>query len=452
MVVGFVGCGYAQKADVAGMIREKYGFRAASPQEAERLLSEPGDYLIETVADPAVWNEAVKQNGLLLSFRMPDGERLEETDAPGGKGQVIDVAGKTAEQVCEEVYACICEYRFLRAFGAWRNRVDREIQADGIRPLLAVYDDYPYMKPYCDEFINFSFGGKRIRAYLVKLGYELCGKTANQDVMTAGLAYEIIQSGILIHDDVIDQSRVRRKKPTYHVLFGDNHLGVSRAICVGDIGILIANEILLYTDLPEDIKIKALVHQNKVYKLTIAGELGDIDLSESEQYSEDQIVSMYNLKTSWYTIVGPLQLGAILGGADNHLMRQIEQAGRLMGIAFQIKDDMLGIFESAENTGKSDLSDLQEGKKTIITEHFLSHADQKDIAAFHAIYGNRASGLAELQTIRELFGKTHTYEYTLSQCRHYLTQSRQIIMEMRIPKPCREQLLGFIDYQEKRMY
>lgn len=123
-----------------------------------------------------------------------------------------------------------------------------------------------------------------------------------------------------------------------------------------------------------------------------------------------------------------------------------------MGIAFQIKDDMLGIFESAENTGKSDLSDLQEGKKTIITEHFLSHADQKDIAAFHAIYGNRASGLAELQTIRELFGKTHTYEYTLSQCRHYLTQSRQIIMEMRIPKPCREQLLGFIDYQEKRMY
>ncbi|MBQ4396625.1 MAG: polyprenyl synthetase family protein [Clostridia bacterium] len=452
MVVGFAGCGYAEKADVAGMIREKYGFRAAFPQETERLLSEPGDYLIEDVADSAEWNDAAAQNGLLLFFRLPDDGSLGGTDALPGQGKIIDAAGKTKEELCEQVYACICEYRFLQEFGAWRNRIDREIQGDGIRSLLEVYAGYPYMKPYCDEFLNFSSGGKRIRAYLVKLGYELCGKTVNHDVLMAGLAYEIYQSGILIHDDVIDQSRVRRKKPTYHVRFGDNHLGVSRAICVGDIGILIANEILLYTDLPEDIKIKALVHQKKVYKLTIAGELADIDLSDSEHYSQEQIISMYNLKTSWYTIVGPLQLGAIIGGADSSMMRQIEELGRLMGIAFQIKDDMLGVFESAEKTGKSDLSDLQEGKKTVITEHFLSHADKDDIAVFYSVYGNRASGAAELDTVRVLFHKTGTYEYVMSMCKKYLSDARRILADMCIPKRCREQLLGFIDYQEKRMY
>ena len=513
MVVGFTGYSCSGKTTIAKKICEKYDFTLLSVrdishqlankngynrsrdfimsignekyleicrQEILRLLSSTGDYIIDDIMDPSLWIDIVKSyDCLLLSFKLEENKRLDRLctrlncdwnfacielkfldDCKNSfgigsiicDGQSIEVDGVDEDVLCNIVYSHICEHRFIHELTLWKKRVDLEIQEQGIQSMFDVFSDYPYMQKYCDEFINFSLGGKRIRAYLVKLGYELSGMPVNNDVLTAALSYEIFQSGVLIHDDVIDESKVRRKKPTYHVVFGDNHLGVSRAICAGDIGILIANEILLHTNLSDEIKIKAIDHQTKVYKLTIAGELADVDLSDNDEYSQENIISMYELKTSWYTIIGPLQLGAIIGHVDSHLILQIEKIGRLLGIAFQIKDDILGVFESSESTGKSDLSDVQEGKKTIITEHFLSHASAEDVSIFNSLYGNKSSGISELEIIRELLSKTNTYEFAMSECKRYLNTSRQLIMDMSVPEKCREELLGFIDYQEKRLY
>ena len=338
------------------------------------------------------------------------------------------------------------EQIFIADLKRFKTEIDNIISGeDFIRTMIPNGAD-SHVISYLKEFQKFSMGGKRIRAYLVNLGYQMAAGTASPAVMLPALSYEVFQSGILIHDDIIDESDTRRGMPTMHITLGGDQNGISKAICLGDIGLFAAVDLVARADFDSDLVRKAIMHQIKVFELTGAGEIKDIELAVADSADEERIVKMYRLKTSWYTMIGPMQLGAILGGADETLMQQIEKIGMAMGIAFQIVDDIIGIYGKSDKIGKSNLSDMQEGKKTVLSAHFFAHASKKQADALRAVYGNRESGAEELQTVRALFRETGSFDYANALCKHYADEASAVIDTMQVDAKYRDILHSFLDY------
>lgn len=308
------------------------------------------------------------------------------------------------------------------------------------------------IESYYNVFSSHCAGGKRIRAYLVKTGFELFGKNAGDEIIPPALSYEIFQTGVLCHDDIIDESPVRRFRPSMYVELGANHTGVSRAICQGDLGIIAACGIIARADFDEKIRLKAIDHQCRVFFSTVAGELKDVDLSEKPAHILDEILSMYELKTARYTVSGPLVLGAILAGQDESVCKKLDEIGKNIGIAFQIRDDILGIYAHESVIGKSVTSDMREGKKTVLSAHFLQKASDKEKQIFEGIYGNALSGDRELETVKELFKSSGSLSFAQELCKSYVQKARELLEALQIPSERREiveQLLSYMTMREK---
>ena len=308
-----------------------------------------------------------------------------------------------------------------------------------------------FMKKYRDAFSEYSEGGKRIRAFMVLLGYNMCGRETDDDIVRASLSYELFQSGVLIHDDIIDDSDLRRNRPAMHVRLGGGSSGISKAICVGDYGIISAADAVLLTKFDDDRKVKAIQSLNETFKLTIAGEIKDIELSEEENCSMEDILTMYELKTSRYTFIGPIQLGMILGGADEELLNGAGEFGRLTGIAFQIKDDILGIYGDTKNTGKSNVSDIEEGKKTVLTAFFTDRASDEMKAEFDGLYGRGFCDEGMAARVRELFDECGAHAYAEGLLQDYSKRASGVIENLPVAKDHKDILFGLIEYLNERV-
>lgn len=250
-------------------------------------------------------------------------------------------------------------------------------------------------------------GGKRIRALLVLLGYRLAGnKELTSEIYKAAASYEIFQTGILIHDDIIDDSDLRRGKPTVHKALGGDGLAINNAICLGDFGIFLSQKVLSKLDINSDRVIKALKIYNKTLMNTIIGELLDVNSPYSKHVSEERVIMIAYYKTAWYTIIGPLLLGAILGGANDKLIENIEKFGEHLGVAFQMKDDILGIFGSEEKVGKSVTSDICEKKLTLLYLYVLEEGSMEQLEIFNTYYGKKDVTEKECNFIKEIMEDT----------------------------------------------
>lgn len=306
--------------------------------------------------------------------------------------------------------------------------------------------NHSFMKKYIDAFNEHMNGGKRLRAFLVILGYNLAGRETDNDIITASLSYEFFQNGILMHDDIIDKSTLRRGRPSMYAALGNNQAGISKAICLGDVGIVAAYDALTLTNFDSSLKLRAVANQSKVFKITIAGELKDIELSYDDEYSLADILTMYEMKTSWYTFTGPLQLGAILGGGNETLLADLENLGRLMGIAFQIKDDITGIYGNVQDAGKSNLSDIEEGKKTVLTSYFRDKASDDEMKEFDSVYGKGNCTQEDNERVRKLFDGSGAHSSAESLLMKYINDSRDSVSRMRISQHHKDIIFGMLDY------
>ncbi|MFN4218726.1 MAG: polyprenyl synthetase family protein [Candidatus Bipolaricaulia bacterium] len=224
-------------------------------------------------------------------------------------------------------------------------------------------------------------GGKRIRPLLFCCGYLCLGGADSHAILNASIAVELLQTGLIIHDDVIDRSTERRAGPTMHRLWeryfhearyraryaGEpEHFGLSMALLMGDIASALAYEILVRSDFPAERKLAAVRTFSDVIYRVAFGELLDVDLGmrSLDALREEEILTVYELKTAGYTTEGPLHMGAVLGGADSRHLALLSEYAVPLGVAFQIQDDLLGMFGAREETGKDEGSDLLEAKRT----------------------------------------------------------------------------------------
>ena len=304
--------------------------------------------------------------------------------------------------------------------------------------------DY-FANNYLQDLINICTNGKCVRSYLVNLIYHLLGGKDENLIIKASASYELFEGSVLAHDDIIDKSEIRRSAPSLYVKLGNNHIGLSRAICVGDFGLIFANEIINQLNINYLIKQKAITHQTKVYLTTISGELLDVDISNRDSVLENDIIEMYKEKTANYTIAGPMELGAILANQNDRTLRLLHDIGLNLGVAFQIKDDILGVFSDTSVIGKSNTSDSAEGKKTILISHFDEVANSDDKSNFYSFYGTE-SAKDNIDTIKRLLEENNCLAYANQKLEEYYNNAITLIDDSNFDINIKQSLKAFANY------
>lgn len=299
---------------------------------------------------------------------------------------------------------------------------------------------------------QYMSGGKKVRPALTSLGFKLASKKESNSILPTAFAVELMHNGLLIHDDFVDNDATRRGRPTMHkVYLGKNgeHFAASMAIITADVGIFWANEIISNSSFDSKLVTKAIGLFNRHLLNTGYGELMDIDYDFRDKTEWRDILNIRIYKTAYYTFIMPLTVGAVLGGAGDTLLKDIEKFGYNVGLAFQLRDDVLGVFGDSGETGKSNESDILEGKKTLLYFKALELAGEADKKFLETYYGNIESP-KQVEKIREIIMSTGALEYSESVAKDYIKKGKVFISNLTKDKDLQETLSTFSDYMIDR--
>ncbi len=265
------------------------------------------------------------------------------------------------------------------------------------------------------RLLDFSLRGKMMRGCLVHLGWALGGGglSAREAVTVVGAAMELFQSGLLVHDDIMDQDEVRRGSPSIYRQYTDlasrekssdpPRVGKALGICAGDVAYFMAFELLARAAAPAEVRCQVLGLCARELSAVGIAQMQDVAWGATPSAVEvPQIVRMYTHKTGRYSFSLPLLTGALLAGAPPVLRERLEACGESLGLLFQIRDDELGLFGEAEEIGKPVGSDVREGKKTILFSVLLETASAEERRRLADILGNARLTEADLQFVRTL--------------------------------------------------
>lgn len=262
-------------------------------------------------------------------------------------------------------------------------------------------------------------GGKRVRPTYGWAGFVgaggLDGAEDPEAVLRAVSSLELIQACALVHDDIIDASDTRRGNPTVHRALEAEHrsqsllgsaeeYGTNAAILLGDLALAWAEDMWRYSGVSQEALARAAEPWVGMRTEVIGGQLLDIMLESLGSESVEMANRVNRFKTAAYTIERPLHLGAALAGAGESLIDAFRGYGRDIGIAFQLRDDLLGVFGDPAVTGKPAGDDIREGKRTELFATALELLDQADPAAAQELRDGigKTEDEAELRRLAEL--------------------------------------------------
>lgn len=236
-------------------------------------------------------------------------------------------------------------------------------------------------------------GGARSRPRLVLLAYGGLGGTDAAAAASLAASYELLHSALLVHDDVIDRDLVRRGVPNVSGSYRTralrrgaaaaeaDHAGACAGILAGDLALAGAYRLLSSLVVPEAIRRKLHDVLDEAVFASVGGEILDVEYSRSQAMpSLEEMLKTARLKTSAYSFEAPLQAGAILAQAPAPVCAALKSFGRYAGIAYQVADDVLGVFGEQQRTGKSRWGDLREGKRTALLSYAAAGPAWESIA------------------------------------------------------------------------
>lgn len=262
---------------------------------------------------------------------------------------------------------------------------ERRAEADALGP------DFAATVAELESFV--LRGGKRIRPVFAWLGWIGAGGDPGDPVATSVLSacagFELLHAAGLIHDDIIDASPIRRGFPAAHVTYAQQHrarrfsgdpeaFGTGTAIVVGDLALIWSDVLVRASGLPTDAQTRVSPVWSAVRSEVTYGQLLDLINQASDDEDVDAALRVNQYKTASYTVERPLQFGGAIAGADADLVAAYGAFGADIGIAFQLRDDMLGVFGDPMVTGKPSGDDLREGKRTALLATALKLADRQD--------------------------------------------------------------------------
>lgn len=215
-----------------------------------------------------------------------------------------------------------------------------------------------------EKLVEMASRGKMVRGSLLIDAYWALG--GEEDIVDYAAAIELVHTGLLIHDDIIDRDEVRRGEEALHISYRSEKFSDREArnlaLCSGDVAYFLAFQLISESEIQSS---EALSVFSSTFSRVGLGEMSDIELSGRES-ELDQVVQMYRDKTASYTFALPLRLAAVLAEGEDRT--DLKNLGLELGVLYQIKDDHLDLFSGSEDTGKPEVSDLVEGKTTLHTE------------------------------------------------------------------------------------
>ncbi len=284
--------------------------------------------------------------------------------------------------------------------------------------------------------------GKRLRPLLLILSYlGYTTKKTTPSLYNASTCIELLHNFMLIHDDIIDRSDLRRGKPTLHKLLGkivktDNpeKLGYDLSIVAGDIVYAFAIDAFLSIKEAPERKERALKYFIQTAAFTAMGEFIDTihGVEKLNKVKESDVFLNYTLKTARYTFDCPLVVGAILAGAPEKDIKKLSELGILVGQAFQIQDDIIGIFDSEKNIGKSILSDLAESKKTLLVCHAYNKLPIKERKKFITYFNKPKKNYADLVAVRKIFINAGSLQYCIQEVQTRIEKTLKIFKTLKM--------------------
>lgn len=248
-------------------------------------------------------------------------------------------------------------------------------------------------------------GGKRFRPYLAIVGYG----GLDQKILPIAAAQEFVHLAMLMHDDVIDQDFIRRGHKNINGIYRESyahqldnaratHYANSVGVLAGDTLLSEAYRVITTSDFNAVIQAKVTDALSRGIFEVIGGELLDIEAAFITETSYDPIL-IYRYKTASYSFIGPLLAGAYCRGSDAQTIKTLMNFASNLGIAFQIQDDLLGVFGDETETGKSTVTDLLEGKRTSLVAHH-EQAMNPEMRTRFAAFGNPHATADELEAVK----------------------------------------------------
>jgi len=271
----------------------------------------------------------------------------------------------------------------------------------------------PDVQPLTEHVRALTEGGKRLRAAFAYVGYLGAGGRAGESIAHAAAALELLQACALIHDDIMDASDLRRGAPSAHRRFEAVHqaagwsgdaaaFGVGAAILAGDLCLSWADEMLMTSGF-DDAHLTGAKHIYDVMRAELmAGQYLDLVEQARADGNIERARIVLRFKSAKYTIERPLHLGGALAGASSELMASYSHYGLALGEAFQLRDDVLGVFGTPEQTGKPSGDDLRTGKQTLLVAHTVNNASAADAQQFLRLLGDGAISDGALSWMQEL--------------------------------------------------
>lgn len=275
----------------------------------------------------------------------------------------------------------------------FRDDVARELSRFGDERRAALVAVGPDLAPFLDAATSFVAGGKRLRAAFCRAGWLVAGGDPDDPaVVTASASLEWLQGSALVHDDLMDGSDTRRGNPSVHRAFEAQHrsegqdavgdaerFGLSTAVLLGDLMLSWADEQLRSSGLPR--VPEALRFLDLCRSEVVAGQYLDVLAQTRPTVTVEEAMRIVRFKAASYTVERPLHIGAALAGADADLIDGLSAVALPLGQAFQLRDDVLGVFGDPMVTGKPAGDDLREGKRTVLVARAteLGSDDDRDL-------------------------------------------------------------------------
>jgi len=295
------------------------------------------------------------------------------------------------------------------------------------------------------EPINYTMnlGGKRLRPILCLASCELFGGTLS-DALNAAIGIELFHNFTLLHDDIMDEAPIRRGQPSVYKKWNSNV-----AILSGDTMFAKAYEYIGKVDQSKLPEVHRVFTQTAID--VCEGQQYDMNFEEKTHVTEAEYINMIRLKTA-VLLGGSLKIGGIIGGASKEDLEYIYQFGEKLGIAFQLKDDLLDAYADQEKFGKQTGNDIVTNKKTYLLIRAFDQADERQRERLNYYFDNskKFEDGEKIRTVMEIFDQLGIKEETQNTIKEYQQKAIQALDAINISEGRKGTLLAITDYLDKR--
>jgi len=295
-------------------------------------------------------------------------------------------------------------------------------------------------------------GGKKIRPRVLMEAYRALGGIDERAAVDAACAMELLHIALVIHDDVIDKDVMRRGEMNISGRFASEALlrgttrsdanawGEASSLLAGDLMLTLAHSLLARLEIPDERRQAVLDIFDATVFESAAGEHYDVWLSlHLEPTTSQDVLAMIDQKTAAYSFQAPLVLAAILAGATTSLIEELTIIARQIGVIYQLRDDVLGLFGDERDTGKSTLSDLREGKETLLIAYARSDPAWLEVEPY---FGDEALSIADGHRLRRVIEESGALVFVESLITERCENVYELIGQATLPAALREQLIS----------